>query len=172
MTKFVIIVVVIYVFYYAGNIIYDLYFKKTKLPNEDENKEEFSIKHITEDDVKNIDIDDVENIETSKSFEIDEEGFVFSSANNDEMPIENENTVVEDKQLVSEEKAESIQDNVSNEVQNEIQPEVNYFDRKEEIRKIKREFKNIIADAQTSIEVVNINGIRTWKSTLANLKHN
>lgn len=60
MGKFVTILIILYVLYYAGNIIYDLYIKKEKVEKVEE--EVFSIDGLeTQEDIKQVKIDDVEN---------------------------------------------------------------------------------------------------------------
>ena len=70
MTKIIITILAIYLFYYAGNIIYDLYFKKDNSEKKEE-IEEFSLNEFAEnnnDKVQDIRIDDVENINVPSSF--------------------------------------------------------------------------------------------------------
>ena len=72
MTIFFQIVIITYLLYYSGNIIYDLYFKKEKQAVEEEDKQEFSLSGIgQETKVINIDFSDVEEMATSSSTEID-----------------------------------------------------------------------------------------------------
>ena len=70
MTKIIITILAIYLFYYAGNIIYDLYLKKDSSEKQEE-PEEFSLAEFAEknnDKIRDIGIDDVENINTPGSF--------------------------------------------------------------------------------------------------------
>lgn len=70
MTKIIITILAIYLFYYAGNIIYDLYFKKDNSEKKEE-IQEFSLNEFAEnnnDKVQDIRIDDVENINVPSSF--------------------------------------------------------------------------------------------------------
>lgn len=60
----------VYLTYYAGNILYDLFLKKEKESFKQET-EEFSLSEISEqyeDLTKNVGIEDVENLNTPKSF--------------------------------------------------------------------------------------------------------
>ena len=70
MGKFTIIIIIFYILYYAGNIIYDLFLKnETVVKNEE--TEEFSLMEFSEehkDDVKDIGIEDVENLNMPNSF--------------------------------------------------------------------------------------------------------
>lgn len=70
MEKFAIIIITLYILYYAGNILYDLFLKKETVVK-DEESEEFSLTEFAEnnsDGVKDIGIEDVENLNTPNSF--------------------------------------------------------------------------------------------------------
>lgn len=70
MIKYSFYVLGVYVLYYAGNIVYDLFLKKVKTVQTDVT-EEFSIGDYAEnnrDSVKQVGIDDVENLNTPNSF--------------------------------------------------------------------------------------------------------
>lgn len=63
-------ILAVYLLYYAGNIIYDLYLKKDSSQKQEET-EEFSLTEFAEknnDKIQDIGIDDVENINTPSSF--------------------------------------------------------------------------------------------------------
>lgn len=70
MTKFLIILVALYVLYYIGNIVYDLFIKKESTLVTEES-DVFSLAEFEEqnrDDVTTVGIEDVENLNTPKSF--------------------------------------------------------------------------------------------------------
>lgn len=70
MTKFLIILIAIYVLYYIGNIVYDLFIKKESTLVTEE-RDVFSLAEFEEqnrDDVTTVGIEDVENLNTPKSF--------------------------------------------------------------------------------------------------------
>ncbi|WP_343662824.1 hypothetical protein [Chryseobacterium mucoviscidosis] len=70
MTKIIISIISVYLLYYAGNIIYDLFLKKDISKNQDET-EEFSLNDFLDSnttEVQEVSIDDVENINTPNSF--------------------------------------------------------------------------------------------------------
>lgn len=70
MTKIIISIISVYLIYYAGNIIYDLFLKKDISKNQDE-IEEYSLNDFLDSnttEVKEVSIDDVENINTPNSF--------------------------------------------------------------------------------------------------------
>ncbi|WP_312345305.1 hypothetical protein [Chryseobacterium binzhouense] len=70
MTKIIISIISVYLLYYAGNIIYDLFLKKDISRNQDE-IEEYSLNDFLDNnttEVQKVSIDDVENINTPNSF--------------------------------------------------------------------------------------------------------
>lgn len=70
MTKFLIILIALYVLYYIGNIVYDLFIKKESTLVTEES-DVFSLAEFEEqnrDDVTTVGIEDVENLNTPKSF--------------------------------------------------------------------------------------------------------
>lgn len=70
MIKISLCILAVYLMYYAGNILYDLFLKKEKVTYKEET-EEFSLSEISEqyeDLTKNVGIEDVENLNTPKSF--------------------------------------------------------------------------------------------------------
>lgn len=70
MIKISLSILTVYLIYYAGNILYDLFLKKEKEVYKEET-EEFSLSGISqqyEGSTQNVGIDDVENIKTPKSF--------------------------------------------------------------------------------------------------------
>ncbi|WP_068596981.1 hypothetical protein [Vaginella massiliensis] len=66
MIKYTAILLGLYVVYYAGNIVYDLFFRKEKKIVTDES-EEFTLKDITT-ELSEVYIDDVEEIDTPGEF--------------------------------------------------------------------------------------------------------
>ena len=70
MTKFLIILLALYILYYIGNIVYDLFIKKESALVTEES-DVFSLAEFEEqnrDDVTTVGIEDVENLNTPKSF--------------------------------------------------------------------------------------------------------
>ena len=70
MTKFLIILIALYILYYIGNIVYDLFIKKESTLVTEES-DVFSLAVFEEqnrDDVTTVGIEDVENLNTPKSF--------------------------------------------------------------------------------------------------------
>jgi len=70
MIKIITSIIAIYLLYYAGNVVYDLFLKKDSSKKSDET-EEYSLTEFSGDKkskVQKIEIDDVENINTPNSF--------------------------------------------------------------------------------------------------------
>ncbi|MCW3170279.1 hypothetical protein OMO38_17255 [Chryseobacterium sp. 09-1422] len=70
MNKIMISIITVYLLYYAGNTIYDLYLKKDNSKKKDDT-EEYSFKEFVDgnaDEITEVSIDDVENINTPQSF--------------------------------------------------------------------------------------------------------
>jgi hypothetical protein len=70
MNKIMISIITVYLLYYAGNMIYDLYLKKDNSKKQDDT-EEYSLKEFVNgnaDEITKVCIDDVENINTPQSF--------------------------------------------------------------------------------------------------------
>ncbi|AZA87586.1 MULTISPECIES: hypothetical protein [Weeksellaceae] len=85
MIKIFLTILVLYLLYYAGNIVYDLFLKKDPELKEEE-AEEYALTTFSEIDaneIKSVSIDDVEQLNTPNSFNTKE---IFSS--NDEEPDE------------------------------------------------------------------------------------
>ena len=86
MIKFSLLLLTVYVLYYAGNIVYDLFFKKSSTTNQEES-EIFSLSDFT-DEKKGatvVGIEDVENLTMPKSF-TQKEIIPKFSAENEERP--------------------------------------------------------------------------------------
>ena len=158
MTTFFQIVIIVYILYYAGNILYDLYFKKEKLPIEEEDKQEFSLSGIgQETKVTNIDFSDVEEMATSSSTEPDEvlkammrkhqeeEQLNTNEADNTDTHTTPENTGGESTELTKEQKQEYLKAN-------------------------RERFKDILNMAETSVQVVvsgeGDDGIKVYKASV------
>ncbi|MFC4686944.1 hypothetical protein ACFO4P_08350 [Epilithonimonas pallida] len=85
MIKIFLTILVVYLLYYAGNIIYDLFLKKDTASKEEE-AQEYALAALTEQDkaeIEAVSIDDVEHLNTPNSFNAKE---LFSS--NDKEPDE------------------------------------------------------------------------------------
>jgi len=70
MGKFAAILIAIYILYYAGNIIYDLFIKQDAVINDEESEEFILIdfRDKNRDEVQNIGVENVEDLNTPDSF--------------------------------------------------------------------------------------------------------
>lgn len=145
MTNFILITIAIYVLYYAGNIVYDLFIAKEKKLTTEEDKEEFSLENLADADevnVTQVDLDSVEEITSSNSIEIDEEE-IFSGEENQEVTF---NT-------------------------NEVEDTLSFAENTVSVESIKevqrKRFRDILNQAETSVQVVlNAEGEKLFQSTI------
>lgn len=90
MIKISLTILAVYLMYYAGNILYDLFLKKEKETFKEET-EEFSLSEISEqyeDLTKNVGIEDVENLNTPKSFNKNPIHFEFAEGNEERQDLQ------------------------------------------------------------------------------------
>ncbi|KUJ50058.1 hypothetical protein [Chryseobacterium sp. JAH] len=90
MTKIIISIISVYLLYYVGNIIYDLFLKKDISKNQDET-EEYSLNDFLDNnttEVQQVSIDDVENINTPNSFNKRELSPVIEDGHNENRDLE------------------------------------------------------------------------------------
>lgn len=88
MEKIVIIITVLYLLYYGGNIIYDLFLKKEIIVITDET-EEFTLSDFADqnkEEVQGVGIEDVENLNTPKSFTANSEVISIKDDSPEERP--------------------------------------------------------------------------------------
>ena len=175
MTTFFQIVIITYLLYYSGNIIYDLYFKKEKQAVEEEDKQEFSLSGIgQETKVTNIDFSDVEEMATSSSTEIDEND-LFPSTPNETVTAPDE---VLKAMMRKHQEEEQLNTNEADNTNTHITPE-NTGDESTELTKEQKQaylkanrerFKDILNMAETSVQVVvsgeGDDGIKVYKASV------
>jgi hypothetical protein len=172
MTTFFQIVIIVYLLYYAGNILYDLYFKKEKLTVEEEDKQEFSLSGIEQIKVTNVDFNDVEEMTTSSSTEIDEND-LFPSTPDETATVPDEvlNAMMrkhqEEEQLNTDntDEPETSSDNTGGE-----STELTNEQKQELLKDNRARFKDIMNMAETSVQVVvsgeGENGIKVYKASV------
>ena len=81
MGKVILITGILYLLYYAGNIVYDLFIKKPIVVHNENEGELISIGAILENEsepVKNIREEEVEDLNTPNSYQLDDEELLFS----------------------------------------------------------------------------------------------
>ena len=176
MTKFLIILLALYILYYGGNIIYDLFLKK-KSTLITEESDIFSLTEFEEqnrDYVTTVGIEDVENLNTPKSFNIKE----FPV--NNELSEEREDIEVWRKRFESEQNIDSfdselvdrqVLDNVSvTTIEEEIGVENFPEDLVEDINPSHQKVDNgqwykMLNDAETIVQMIsNINGHKVYQA--------
>ncbi|GIJ95375.1 hypothetical protein CAPN002_25930 [Capnocytophaga stomatis] len=182
MKTFLIVLITLYVIYYGGNIFYDIFLKKEKKTEDKDNREEFSMEGINNTGTINVDIDQVEEITTSSKMEVDENDF-FSSEDSEEIPetesdsqtgleemkrkfeeekqLDEEDIQIKEKESDSETKTDADKENVGGE-KNKIEDEIRK-NKEELIKKNKKDFSSLLSMAETKVQVVKVNGEKTYK---------
>lgn len=178
MMEFIQIVLIIYILYYAGNIIYDIFLKKESQKLDEENTEEFSFGLGEESRVQNIQMEDVEQMTTTAKFEADENDIFGSDDDfsdnlddleqkyNQEMELEAENNQKnnqsqkqnDENQVRSNEdeehnieNKEEIEENSENNGGKNTKKNIN---KEEIIKKNKAFFKELMNKAETKVQVI------------------
>lgn len=155
MKTFIIILLIAYVLYYGVNILYDLFFKKEKnINDEDESREEISLEHLSQTQVVNVEIEDVEPLTTPSSMEMDESQIFSNKSDTDMEALQ--------KKYKEEQQQENKKQNIPSDKEEPI-----------DVKKIEIEnqinFLNIMKQAETSVQmIVSPNGSKLFKSTLYN----
>lgn len=186
MTTFIIILIALYILYYVGNIIYDL-FLKTKSTAKIDDNEIFSLVEFEEEhrsDVKMVGIEDVENLTTPKSFyrkqfpieivrseerqDIDDYRRRFESEQNIDS-FEEESSLEQPEETIEEEAEEDVENEVEEDLYNE---EVDQLENIEEhLLKLEKAsnnyWENVLNIASSSVQLVqNLKGHKVYHSTL------
>lgn len=176
MTKFTLAVLTLYILYYSGNIFYDLYFKKTPEKNKTDAEELFSISDMADKDqpeITQVGIEDAETLNTPSSFTLNYS--VAESLNNSEKltdlealrrkfeleeALQEEDFTRMDKINTSENvpQPEIIEERAE---QPKPVPPVHDYDEERE-----RKFREMLNLAETTVQVLDIDGIRTYQSSL------
>ncbi|AZB28353.1 hypothetical protein EB354_03240 [Chryseobacterium balustinum] len=164
----------VYLIYYSGNIIYDLFLKKGK-ENYKVEMEEFSLSEISEQYAnltKNVGIEDVENISTPKSFSKNQRHSEISEGMEERQDLE-----YLKERFESEQDLDEFENSLKNNpVQNENEPfhdEVDstkvFIDQKE-ILSVEKEKKNpveVFHQSPITVDTAQENSrIKEWKSML------
>ena len=163
MAKFIIILLALYVIYYTGNIVYDLFIKKGNSLITEEN-DVFSITEFeeqTRDDITTVGIEDVENLNTPKSFNKRE--FPI----NEESSEERQNIDVLRERFESEQNIDSFdpsainQNNEEEDIQSETPDDEEIESQKEDkvlaIKANRERFHDFLNLAETLVQLVSNN---------------
>ena len=173
MIKISLCILAVYLMYYAGNIVYDLFLKKEKESYKQET-EEFSLSEISEqyeDLTATIGIEDVENLNTPKSFNKNPIHSDYTEGNEERQDLEYLRELFESEQDLDEFDNPSKKD--STEIENQSHPENAessevYFDQKDKIPVEKEDEKP--NETESSEATANIDKetsrIKDWKAML------
>lgn len=158
MLKFTFIIITAYIIYYSGNIVYDLFLRKDKKV-ETEEQEEFSLGDFVESErnLKQVGIEDVENVNTPESF-IKNESFLQKSQdqNQDEKPeIEELRKKFEAEQEISVFNLNDDDNNYTNNIKTENS------------KQIKPDWKELLKLSETTVQMVaNYEGQKVYHSII------
>ena len=88
MAKFIQYLILVYLLYYSGNILYDIFIRKPKTPIDEQDKEEFSLGEFVKPEVINVELDDVELMNTNSTMEVEEEELFGNSSGENDMNLD------------------------------------------------------------------------------------
>lgn len=113
--KFIPIILGLYLLYYVGMVIYDLFLKKEKVVEAENSEQNYSISDFAQQNKETpvvVGIEDVENIRTPKSYEETQEPFISATDENQDIEklknkYEDENKLEEEEMEIAEEQTEN-----------------------------------------------------------------
>lgn len=167
MGKFTMIILGIYILYYAGNIVYDLFLKKTNTVKTDDT-EVFSIGDFAERDqpeITQVGIEDAEPLNVPNSFSpsdyaFEDEPQSFSQTEK-EPDIEALRRKFEQEEFYGQ--LDGALESLSKITKPFPEPEIvqqDFLSRQED------KFRQMLNLAETNVQMVNVNGIKSYKSVL------
>lgn len=177
MTKFLIILLALYIFYYIGNIVYDLFVKKESTLVTEE-IDVFSLVEFEEqnrDAVTTVGIEDVESLNTPKSFN-KKEFPVDTEISEEREDIEVWRRRFESEQNIDSFDLDAVESEVVHNVTNavtatenaepELVDQVNTEDTNKIPRKINKEkWYQMLNDAETTVQMIsNTNGHKVYQA--------
>jgi hypothetical protein len=177
MTKFLIILIALYVLYYVANIVYDLFVKKESTLITEES-DVFSLAEFAEQnrsELTAVGIEDVENLNTPKSFN-KREFPIHSGLSEEREDIEVWRQRFESEQNIDSFDSDSVKpevlDNVSDEETGKEDNETEFLrqENSEETNKILRKVDNVkwyqmLNDAETTVQLIsNKNGHKVYQA--------
>lgn len=176
MTKFTLAVLTLYILYYSGNIFYDLHFKKTPEKNKTDAEELFSIREMADKDqpeITQVGIEDAETLNTPSSFtsNYSEAESLSNPENLTDLKALRRKFELEEA-LLDEDFSKLDKINTSENVPQPViieeraeqpkpVPPVHDYDEERE-----RKFREMLNLAETTVQVLDIDGIRTYQSSL------
>lgn len=160
--KFISIVLFVYIIYYAGNIIYDLFLKKEKPKEGEEEVQQFTLGDLakeTQEEIVNVDIDEAEEINAPESFITDEPNLFESEESQRVSLTEMQRKFEEESKLEDTEDSEP----QKNENKEENAGGTSEEKQKEVLKNPKKRFKDFLKEAETKIKMVdNIDGLKVY----------
>lgn len=180
MIKIITSIIAIYLLYYAGNVLYDLFLKKDSSKKTDET-EEYSLTEFSEEnknEVQRIEIDDVENINTPNSFnqkelspanqEIQDETHDldhFRKKFESEEDIDDYNNIPEISERTKENNHNETASLDSAQIENQNQEKKEAESPK--FKSFHRQFKNFLNLAETNVQVLSdLDGYKVYQSMI------
>ena len=159
MIKLSLILLTIYIIYYVGIIVFDLFFKKEKVIIT-EISEEFSLADIEKEEAVSVGIEDVESMKTPKTFETKAEFFETNS--DTEADIEDLRKKFEAEEEL--EKTSAISESINEE--KEIVPKQEENEETEK-QQNNTDWKSLMKLSETSVQMVaNYEGQKVYHSIL------
>lgn len=142
MAKFIQYLILVYLLYYSGNILYDIFIRKPKTPIDEQDKEEFSLGEFVKPEVINVELDDVELMNTNSTMEIEEEELFGNSSGENDMNLDTLKQKFEQEEHLSTDTS-----NISSPTSSKIN--------EEEVKKRnKQTMREIMRMVQTQVQVV------------------
>lgn len=164
-------ILAVYLMYYAGNILYDLFLKKEKEVYKEET-EEFSLSEISdqyEASAVNIGIEDVENLNTPKSFNKNQIHSDQTEVKNERQDLEYLREQFESEQDLDEPaeiKFENTED-FSSKIEKNSQKQTIEESASSVQRSNKNKWHQMLNLAETSVQLISHNdGYKTYRSTM------
>lgn len=167
MGKFTMIILGIYILYYAGNIVYDLFLKKTNSVKTDDT-EVFSIGDFAErdqPDIIQVGIEDAELLNVPNSFSpsdysLEDEPQSFSETKT-EPDIETLRRKFEQEEFYGQlDGALESLSKITKPFPELKEVQQNFLSRQED------KFRQMLNLAETNVQMINVNGIKSYKSVL------
>ena len=142
MATFIQYLILVYLLYYSGNILYDIFIRKPKTPIDEQDKEEFSLGEFVKPEVINVELDDVELMNTNSTMEVEEEELFGNSSGENDMNLDTLKQKFEQEEHLSTDTL-----NTSNPTSSKIN--------EEEVKKRnKQKMREIMRMVQTQVQVV------------------
>lgn len=177
MTKIIISIIALYLLYYAGNVIYDLFLDKDGSKKQNE-PEEYSLKgfaEINKDEIREVGIDDVENINTPNSFSKKELSQVTDEEQNESWDLDQWRQRFESEQDIDsfdsipeiEENNQETQEVFIPQQDENAQSATKNDDLLQKHRLYQNQFYQFLSLAETSIQVISDrNGYKVYQSMI------